>query len=598
MQHIGIINYKNKIIYVDLKDNNLFCYYYHNNEKRNIGINTIIELLKVSIFDKTKEKFLEQDGQYNVFLNQETGYKHFYKNGKEDILKFFLINGADGLLYEWSDIKSKYLKVNRFINEKANVIIITSLILATAISLPSIVVNKDETVQSELDLLNTASLETEHNKYYDFESLANAIKSPANVGGLRKDILYSEELIKDICNTPMTDDRIKSLEEKTTNIEIVPFTEEEKQENLTKIQQGLSPVVGYYSPLEPNIIHTSDLLCADTIIHEFAHLLQDNNIYHYIRETCAEIISYEYYGYEIDNYKEEVKRIQVLMEIIGSEAIWDINFNGDSSKFDDIILENMSIEEYGELFSILITSASYLNEQEREEVNNSFDIILSHLYSNIYNEPIENNEVIQNIYKDYDETLKTNMKNKRHYFNDVENNESRPDFVYSEYMTFQEAEEKGLIKVEMEVSSHIDITEEEYKKRLANNEDAYFCYEPLESVEKKYNPETNKSIWIDEKTSKEYTTDEALEQGLIRIKYYYIKYTNVNYRNISIDDEMEAGNIVGSSCSIIPMTDKYDSIKMTDSQEIDGKKYYMVECINNIYISNDKTKATGSSKSR
>ena len=90
MQHIGIINYKNKIIYVDLKDNDLLCYYYHNNKKRNISITTVLELFK-SLFDKSKEEFIKQDGNYSIFVNKETGYKHFYKDGKEDILKFFLI---------------------------------------------------------------------------------------------------------------------------------------------------------------------------------------------------------------------------------------------------------------------------------------------------------------------------------------------------------------------------------------------------------------------------------------------------------------------------------------------------------------------------
>ena len=32
--HIGIIQYKNKIIYVDLKDNKIYGYYYHNNRKK------------------------------------------------------------------------------------------------------------------------------------------------------------------------------------------------------------------------------------------------------------------------------------------------------------------------------------------------------------------------------------------------------------------------------------------------------------------------------------------------------------------------------------------------------------------------------------
>lgn len=600
MQHIGIINYKNKIIYVDLEDNNLLCYYYHNKGKRIISITTVLELFK-NLFDKSKEEFIKQDGNYSVFVNKETGYKHFYKDGKEDILKFFLTNGTDGILYKGPDINDKYLKVRKFVNKKTNIVIVLSLILATVISSSAItnLDNKDEKVQEEIEELDSASLETEYNEYYDFESLSNAIKSPLNVGKLRKDILYNEELIRDICNTPMSEDVIKSLEEKVTDIEIVPFTEEDDLENLAKIQQGLAPAIGYYKPLEPNIIHVKDLLASDTIFHEFAHLLQANSEYSYIQEACGEIIAHEYYGCEIDSYIEEVKRMQVLMEIIGSEAIWNINFSGDDSKFDDIILENLSIEEYGELYGILITPVNILTEEDREKLNASFDTILSDLYSNIYHESIEDNEIIQNIYKvGYDKNLRTNMKNQRHYFNDIDDSFDIADFVYSEYMTFQEAEDKGLIEVEMEVSSHVDITEEEYEERLENNQDAYSRYEPLEGIKRKLNPETLESKWIEEANGKEYTTEEALEQGLIRKRYYYIDKQVVDYRNVDVDAKMKAGSIDGISWNIIPLTDKYDNIKMTDSQEIDGKNYYMVECSNNIYISNDKTKTEETSKSR
>ena len=603
MQHIGIINYKNKIIYVDLKGNNLLCYYYHNNEKHNISINAILEILK-SIFDKSKEEFLKQDNNYSVFVNKETGYKHFYKDGSEDVLKFFLTNGTDGLLYKDSAIKDKYLKVRNFVNNKNNVVIALTLTLAMALTASGKTNLANEEIQQEIEELDTASLETEYNMYYDFTSLANAVKSPVYGGELRKDILYNEELVRDICDTPMSEDVIKALEEKVTDIEVVPFTELEKLDNLVKIKQGLTPISGYYNKLEPNIIHIDDLVDSDALLHEFVHLLQADSEYRYIKEACAEIISNEYYGCEVYSYIEEVKRIQILMEIIGSEAIWNINFSGDDSKFDEILLENLSIEEYGELYRILITPFTSLNEQECEELNNSFDVILSNLYSNIYHESIEYNEIIQNIYKvGYDKTLRTDMKNQRHYFKNIDDSFDIADFVYSEYMTFQEAEDKGLIEVEMEVSSNVEITEEEYNERLENNKEAYFYFEPQEGIKRNYNDEKgiidDKSPWINEIDGKEYTTEEALQQGLIKEKYYYIDRKLVDYKNIDLDSERKTGNNVSASWKIIPLTDEYDSIdKWPFEEEINGKDYYIVECSNYIYISNDKIKTDEISKSK
>ena len=181
MLRIGIINYKKKIIYIDLLENSVECYYYHNHEKKNISINTLLELLK-NIFDKTKEEFLEQDGEYKIFINKETGYKHFYKDGKEDIMKFFLHNGENAILCKGLDIKDKYNEIKEFFNKNKDIKISLTLILALTISNSFNIYNLERDVnntQEELEALNAASLETEYDEYYDFETLSNALENPA-----------------------------------------------------------------------------------------------------------------------------------------------------------------------------------------------------------------------------------------------------------------------------------------------------------------------------------------------------------------------------------------------------------------------------------
>ena len=554
MKHIGIINYNKKIIYIDLLENNLECYYYHNHEKKNISINTLLELLK-SIFDKTKEEFLEQDGEYKIFINKETGYKHFYKDGKEDIMKFFLHNGENAILCKGLDIKDKYNEIKEFFNKNKDIKISLTLILALTLSNSFNIYNLERDVnnaQKELEELNLASLETEYNEYYAFDTLSNALKSPANIGELRDDFLYNEDLIRDICNIPMTEDRIMSLKEKTTDIEVVTVTYEEMKE------KGLSNAVGYYNVVEePNVIHTVNLNNSDTIYHELIHLLQDNNEYKYVKEACAEIISTEYYGSKIYSYKEEVKRIQILMEIIGSDCLWDINFNGDDSKLDEVILNNLSVEEYGKLYSILITNIGFLNQQELDELNNSFDEILSDLYFNIYGESIEENEIIQNIYQCYDFSQSTTLINNRHYFQDVEN--KRPDFIKSEYMTLKDAIDKNIVKVEMRGSKTVNISEDEYKERLSKNLRTEIGYNPNEGVKSVSEVVYDKIVIKWEYKGEVYTTEEALEKGLIEPYYYYLKDEIVDYNTIDEEKEFADNNFVSFSKTIIPLTDEYDN---------------------------------------
>ena len=593
MKHIGIINYNKKIIYIDLLENNLECYYYHNHEKKNISINTVLELLK-SIFDKTNEEFLEQDGEYKIFINKETGYKHFYKDGKEDIIKFFLYNGENAILCKGLDIKDKYNEIKEFFNKNKDIKIILTLNLALTLSNSFNIYNLENNVynaQQELEELNIASLETEYNEYYDYTSLSNSLKSPANIGELRDDFLYNEDLIRDICNTPMTEDRIMSLKEKTTDIEVVTVTYEEMKE------RGLSNAVGYYNVVEePNVIHTVNLNNPDTIYHELIHLLQDNNEYKYVKEACAEIISTEYYGCKIASYQEEVKRIQILMEIIGSDAIWDINFNGDDSKLDEVILNNLPVEEYGKLYGILITNIGFLNQQELDELNNSFDEILSDLYYSIYGESIEENEIIQNIYQCYDFSQSTTLINNRHYFQDVEN--KRPDFIKSEYMTLKDAIDKNIVKVEMKGTKEVRVSEDEYKERLSKNLKTEIGYNSIEGVKftrKKFN---DKIVIKWEYKGKIYTTEEALEKGLIEAYYYYLKDEIVDYNTIDEEKEFANLNFGSFSKTIIPLTDEYDNVESYSYKDVDGEKQEIVKLSDNIYISNENTKIDEQSKSR
>ena len=593
MKHIGIINYNKKIIYIDLLENNLECYYYHNHEKKNISINTVLELLK-NIFDKTKEEFLEQDGEYKVFINKETGYKHFYKDGKEDIIKFFLYNGENAILCKGLDIKDKYNEIKEFFNKNKDIKIILTLNLALTLSNSFNIYNLENNVynaQQELEELNIASLETEYNEYYDYTSLSNSLKSPANIGELRDDFLYNEDLIRDICNTPMTEDRIMSLKEKTTDIEVVTVTYEEMKE------RGLSNAVGYYNVVEePNVIHTVNLNNPDTIYHELIHLLQDNNEYKYVKEACAEIISTEYYGCKIASYQEEVKIIQILMEIIGSDAIWDINFNGDDSKLDEVILNNLPVEEYGKLYGILITNIGFLNQQELDELNNSFDEILSDLYYSIYGESIEENEIIQNIYQCYDFSQSTTLINNRHYFQDVEN--KRPDFIKSEYMTLKDAIDKNIVKVEMEGTKEVRVSEDEYKERLSKNLKTEIGYNSIEGVKSVSEVVYDKIVIKWEYKGKIYTTEEALEKGLIEAYYYYLKDEIVDYNTINEEKEFANLNFGSFSKTIIPLTDEYDNVESYSYKDVDGEKQEIVKLSDNIYISNENTKIDEQSKSR
>ena len=525
--HVGIIQYKNKIIYVDLKDNRIYGYYYHNKKKHIISLNTIAILVN-SLFDKSKEKFLKQQGEYTVFINKETAYKHFYKDGKEDLLKFFLENGQNGIMYEDKKNNKNNQRTKSFFNRKKMVKYIMGLTLYSALFLSTYKTTTyiiSELNSQEIQELEEAATETTDNQYYDFESICNAIQLATTLSDQDKNFLYNEELFKAISNTPMTEDRIMSLEEKLTDIKILPFTEEDKEENKTREEQGLLETVGYYNPLTPNIFYMENLTDPDTKTHEFIHLLQDNNNYYYIREASAEIISNEYYGALLDSYKEEAKRIKVLMEIIGTNPIWNVNFSGSEEKlqeFNDILYNNLSYKEYGEITEILTTSPSDKTPEEMKKINENLDKILANLYNNIYHEPIENNEIIQYIYGSNNLNT-TNCA--RHYFQDRENKEGRK-IEKLENIPLIEAIQEENIEIEFYNQKEVELTKEEYLKEKKEGKNVSFTIKELAenvSIEVVPDPSNEEIHYLVNNEQKEYTAEELIELGYIIPEFYRIE---------------------------------------------------------------------------
>ena len=524
--HIGIIQYKNKIIYIDLKDNRIYGYYYHNKKKHIISLNTIAILVN-SLFDKSKEKFLKQQGEYTVFINKETTYKHFYQDTKEDLLKFFLENGQNGIMYEDKKNNKNNQRTKSFFNRKKMAKYIMGLTLYSALFLSTYKTTTyiiSELNSQEIQELEEAATETTDNQYYDFESICNAIQLATTLSDQDKNFLYNEELFKAISNTPMTEDRIMSLEEKLTDIKILPFTEEDKEENKTRASQGLLETVGYYNPLTPNIFYMENLTNQDTKTHEFIHLLQDNNNYYYIREASAEIISNEYYGALLDSYKEEAKRIKVLMEIIGTNPIWNVNFSGSEEKlqeFNDILYNNLSYKEYGEITEILTTSPSDKTPEEMKKINENLDKILANLYNNIYHEPIENNEIIQYIYGNNLNT--TNCA--RHYFQDRENKEGRK-IEKLENIPLIEAIQEENIEIEFYKQKEIELTKEEYLKEKKEGKNVSFTIKELAenvSIEVVPDPSNEEIHYLVNNEQKEYTAEELIELGYIIPEFYRIE---------------------------------------------------------------------------
>ena len=116
---------------------------------------------------------------------------------------------------------------------------------------------------------------------------------------------------------------------------------EDNNNDKTKILE----TAGYYIRTNPNEINIKKNLTPeeefDTKCHEYIHLLQADYKYRYIVESCAEIISTEYYNTTLDKYEKAIINTKILLEIVGPEPIWKLNFAGDDTELVSIINENL-----------------------------------------------------------------------------------------------------------------------------------------------------------------------------------------------------------------------------------------------------------------
>ena len=525
--HIGIIRYKNKIIYIDIKDNKIYGYYYNKKGKQNVSSNTISSLINC-LFEREKETFVTTENEYKIYINKETGYKHFYKNNQQNILKFFLENGKNAIMYaKENENVSVGKKVKEFYNKHKRIRFILNFTVIFSILMSTDVIDKALTI-AEHQGIEISIIEEKYDCFFDYNQLCELIQSSHSLSNEEKESLFNEDLFSDICKTPMSIDRIKDLEEKTTNIEIVPITEQDYQ-NLKKInEENVVYIDGYYNILEPNIIHIYQNLDPEKIedvkFHEFIHLLQDNTKYHYIKEACAEIISNEYYGAPLSScYDEETKRIKALMEVIGSNCIWKINFSGDDSQLLNLLQKNLSQEEYNSFCEILETSPSNISS-EKQEMNKKFDEILSILYNNIYNSSIEEDEVIKKVYES--ETSEF-FNIDRTYFNNSNLEDSK---IVNKIQPLNEAIKDNTIDIDFYKENRRKVTKEEYQEKQRQGE-------PVDTQVYTYdNPEVNEYVLQELSKCKSPEEIQALEEKILKLGYGYLKYYSIELSPINVEE--------------------------------------------------------------
>ena len=411
--------------YVFSKDNTI-----HNVDE---SVCKYFDLFKLSN-DCTK---LGTKDEYEIFLDNKTGLKHYLCNGIDNIEMLFLNNGIPAILYKDYHDNLQNRKLDQIIlNLKCLIIGGTLLGLLSSYYIRTLELTKPPESISRIVF----------SEYSDFnlKDAHNLIYSSPNLTEEEKNYLYNEDLLNDIFNTIDNRNFEKfSLKRALTDIGIDSYTDKSRPYKNSDYY-----TVGYYAADQQatNTIHMLNYTGlnktnADILSHEFVHLCQEHNCYYtVIQEACAEIISTEYYGEDMCKaYPNQVKSIKILMEIIGPEPIWHYNFTGDFSKIEEKVKPYLTNKEYDEFLNDLVFNLRKkdIDEKRTSSLNN----ILPILYKNIYGEDISENKIISLINNNKDLT--------RYYFNSRLINEENSYYIDYQYedISLDDAIKNGIVKV-------------------------------------------------------------------------------------------------------------------------------------------------------
>lgn len=379
-------------------------------------VNTI-NLLKLS----ENKEYLGKDNEYDVYLDNNSGLKHYFKDGKEDIEATWEHNGEDALVYKGNNKKEQVKKI-LLKRGTLTTIIISSMLFFSILS--NNVLEAKENKSYEVPYETTVENKVPEKEIIDTISLESM---PITVFRIEKLIEENNKLTEEekelAGNTKLLEDIVPYYENTNMNV-LIPlkfddlhvkyyYREPEKKQNENKDNNGYVGVESaFYSELIPDTLFVNTYFGTedryDDKAHEYIHLLQASHEYRYITEACAEIISSEYDEECVYSaYSNPVKNTKILMEIVGPKPIWKLNFSGDDTDLVNIIKANLEEEKADKLIGLLKEKPG---KDQIENLDIDITSLLSQMYTNMYGEDMRNNPFI-------DCLLGNGKMYNRYYFN-------------------------------------------------------------------------------------------------------------------------------------------------------------------------------------
>ena len=414
-----LIEDENRNIIIDIQDKVLKgCSFYHDGKIESLKKEDL-NIFKEFILSKD-QKVLPNEGEYKVVLDNKTGFKHYFLNGVESYIMFFLNNGEDGEVYKVENIgltdngwrKEEHLSFKEKIFRLGGKVVhatchgLMYVIMVVLIANSFYVVSNPKII-NDLGPIPILSIVT-GSKDIEVNDLIKKIRSSEYLETEDQLFLANKDFLEDIVKYVNSSNYSKfEYSTKFNDISIKTF-KPEKYRN------------GYYRPMvDPNSLYIADNCLTDKLFkniisHEFIHLCQCAINYNVLTEATAEILSYEYFeDSSLTSYPQEVYLTKKLMEIIGPEPILYYVIGGNFDYISKAIKPYLTDKEYRVFLNDLSRpnrgDIGY-NEEEVQKKFDSLDRLLDKVYENKYGISTSDDIAIT--------LLKTSTTLTRYYFNE------------------------------------------------------------------------------------------------------------------------------------------------------------------------------------
>ena len=275
---------------------------------------------------------LPNEGEYQVYLDKNTNYKHYFKNGVADIKMFFLNNGEyiGATDDEKKEEDSKEKKQSKFAKrfEQGLYTIVITVATATALLSGFCAINP-EFFPNYFDRI---TMDEVRELIYSSE-LTNE----------QKNLLFNTDYYKDALPTINTSKYARTLFRERTNGLNIKYDEFDNDGSYD-----------FGNTLHVNPKNKGTDVEDGIIVHEDLHKNQPGFSLFLIDETLPEIIKYEYNeDLPINAFEEHVDIVYELLEILGPKPFWYYNHTGYSDKIYESVEPYFSEQELEDFMNCL-----------------------------------------------------------------------------------------------------------------------------------------------------------------------------------------------------------------------------------------------------